>query len=357
MNVVYFAIERYLQGKTVGKDVRKIYTSLSKVSSGCIGEITRIYQKDHEFFMNCLNSSRLSEADLNHYRRLVPLVKEDQLAFHLYRQLTYIKNADHLNVYLSCKPEVLIAVDGWFRQKQSKIYDMPRYYILDGTINGINETTQMIWISENTSLEKLPSFDRFGYSSLWKRGEERLLNSEIDVLEEDLPLEDIKMGSAKVIVSESVLVCFQLSGTDAKDPSFEIPVKVILTDGQKRIIFGEPLPKKELDLRQKQEIFFDRALSRRYATKSKDSISSYWITSEWRLGTTSVLVRRVDRMRASTPTSTRSVPIKIFPKFEYASQLFPNNPTLPFEEFTSEELAKYWMALFIRRKGEVHVRF
>lgn len=308
------------------------------------------------FFMQCLNKGYLNDKEMERYHRLIPRVKEEQCAFHFEQQYRFIKDPAYLDIYLSCKPNVLNAVDAWLQQNKSRVYSLPQYYEMVGSVKMPKETPPLTWISEITSLEKLPMFDRCGFQTLWQKGEEDCLASETDVFDPYTLPQKCTGHRAHVEITEEALLCFLQLSSDAVDTSFEIPVEIETEGDHKRYIFGDPLPKPELDLRQKQDMFFSQALTRRYGTRSRTALPCAWCMSEWKLGPTSILIKRREQLTCSSPISTRPVPVKIFTKIEYINEIYPHAANKAFEVFTSEELAKHWLALLLRRNGEVHVR-
>ena len=274
------------------------------------------------------------------------------MAYHFFQQFKMIKDPLRLGLYEKRHPGVLQAVDAWIEEDKARIYALPQFFArLEDIRVSPSASPVWTWISETPFIHLVAEMhtDMHGVDSDFVVDDE--------IVDKNVPYQREEMHQADVVIPEEALLCFLTLSTDAKDKSFALPVEIEVQDGHRRYRFSEPLPKKELDLRQKHRLFFEHVFIKRSRRPSDYPMSACTCTSEWRFGDVSVLVQRREHLRVTSSSIARSVPAKLFVKVEYMNDLYPGQAETRYEVFTSEELAQYWLALFLRRNAQIHVRY
>ena len=273
------------------------------------------------------------------------------MAYHFFQQFKMIKDPMRLGLYEKRHPAVLRAVDAWTEEETSRIYALPQFFgqVMDIRVCPSTSPT-WTWISETpftNCVAEMQADTHWADSDFVDDGE---------IMDKNVPYQREEMHQADVVIPEEALLCFLTLSTDAKDKSFALPVEIEVQNGRRQFRFSEPLPKRELDLRQKHRLFFEHVFIKRSRCSLDDPMSACTCTTEWTFGDVSVLVQRREHLKVTSSSVSRSVPAKLYVKVEYMSDLYPGQAETKHEVFTSEELAEYWLALFLRRNAQIHVR-
>eukprot|EP00210_Caulerpa_lentillifera_P003865 g3692.t1 len=337
LSVVQLLISEYLENPT-RRLRRKIYSAMSS--------------EDHTFLLKCVTNKSCQNANSLRFQSLMEIARLDQMAFKIYCQFRIITDPVQLKIYFHSNRNSTEAVESWINRCRDRIHQLPRFYHPIGQVPLMGYPTggqvpPLEWIEEDTGLETVPVFMKSSFLDLRSGNATPLANQSgvfNQITDPVLPL------TAEVILPESVLLAFLKISSDAYDRSFEIPVEIKEVENHRMMVFDELLISKEMDLRQKQELFFSEALTVRFGSIQTNQ-SPQWSFSKWKFGDRIIYIKKQQDLVAPN----LSTPIKIFSKLEYLSEVFAHQKDVAFEIFSSEELAKYWLTLMLYNKAEVYV--